>query len=281
MLWDMERQDLLDERDGEAARAAKAEQQLYMLEQQLADVRGELFRLRDVVLPEAEQRAVVAEEWRAYAERKQREAESFLLEAGEGKADATAEAEEVVEELFEQQEQRRRVERSLAAERSSRVAVEAQRDKAELREEALEEALDSMTKQLGAATAGWSSGMSVSADGLAWQVAMAGATVALAVALVGSVFGLWGCLLLLVFASWPLLLGKALAPEAFTQALATAATWAPGGSTAALGDTSILPGWAADTPAYSDGGAGVRVPWPSPRSQRRQSVASMSMSSPH
>ena len=316
-LLDMQRQGLLDERDGEAARAAKAEHQLYMLEQQLADVRIEMFRWRDVVLPEAEQRAVVAEEWRAYAERKQREAESFLLEAGEGKSDANAEAEEVAEELFEQQgkygsnrphnlisrhcferlvvvaELLRRVKQDLVAERSSRVALETERDKAAWREASMEEALDSMAKQLAPANAGEGSGVSVAT----WRVAVGGATASLVVALVVALIGPWGCLMLMVFVSYPLLLGKALAPAgAFTQYLDDIATWARGSTAAAtsLGDISAVSGWA--TGRHTAGMHGdvtsshwetsqAGVTWPrtsSSRSQRRLSVAStcMSMSSP-
>ena len=107
------------------------------------------------------------------------------------------------------------------------------------REASMEEALDSMAKQQAPANAGEGSGVSVAA----WRVAAGGASAALVVTLVVALIGPWGCLMLMVFVSYPLLLGKALAPEAFTQYLDDIATWARGGSIAAatsLGDISAV-----------------------------------------
>ena len=137
-----ERQELLDRLDEQVARAKDAERRLHRVEQELGCTRD--------ALAAAEQRAMVAEEWRKHAETKQLEAESCLLEAGDVRDDALFESEEAARELSAHQERIRETERELSSERRERLALQHELEKANSREAAMEKALDSMTNQLGA-----------------------------------------------------------------------------------------------------------------------------------
>ena len=91
---------------------------------------------------------MVAEEWRKHAETKQLEAESVLLEASDARDDALIESEGAARDLSALQERIRDTERALSSEQRERLALQHELESANLREAAMEKALDNMTNKL-------------------------------------------------------------------------------------------------------------------------------------
>jgi len=260
-MLDDERQELIDAIGEESDIADDAERRLHRVEQELGAARD--------ALAAAEQRAMVAEEWRKHAEAQQKEAESFLLQANDKSEDAVSEAEEVARELLQHQARIRRAERELAVEQRERMALESDLEQAALREAAMEEAVNSLTNRLGAATEAAASAPWRGSE-RSWRWAAMGAALALLLAVVASIWGWLPLLALLVLVSYPLLLARALAPGTLNRALTelfSAGLNAPGGVASSSSSFSLLGGtggtaasWSGDAAAAAAASAGVGSP---------------------